>query len=579
MIKSSSNTNLSQIFVDGKKQLQLPCEIADGFNKYFVNIGPDLAKNIPSSTTDVGDFLPPSTLSSMSLDSVTVDEVSSIIRSLKLNASPGLDEIPATVIKFACTYISKPITCLINSSFRHGVFPDVLKMAKVIPVFKTGDRSLLSNYRPISILTTFSKIFEKAIVTRLNSFLFKFNILYENQYGFRKNHSTVMALLSLVDKVADAMDKKKASAAVFLDLSKAFDTIDHDILLKKLSHYGIRGIALDLLQSYLNNRSQSVVYQNVASSYSKITCGVPQGSILGPVLFLIYINDIYLCSKLLHFILFADDTTIFLAGDSWQYVSTTMENELLIISDWFKANKLSLNIKKTNLISFLRSKQSPIDLNIKIDGSRIAQVTSTKFLGVEIDQHLSWKGHIKKICSKICSVIGILSKIRFKISQQTALLLYNSLILHHLNYCNLIWASNYKAELVKIQVLQRRALRICTYSPRLIRSNILYRSSRSLDVVDLNKLQIVKFMYSVYHSLMPVGIMSLFQRTCTMHHHTTRGKENFYHQNFTSNVRKFSIAINGPNVWNSVPSHIKLASSVNSCKCLFKKFLFDGYFD
>ena len=309
-----------------------------------------------------------------------------------------------------------------------------------------------------------------------------------------------MAILNLVDNISNSIDKKKPCAAVFIDLSKAFDTIDHTILLKKLHRYGFRGTTLQLLKSYLSNRSQCVFYQNTFSSSKGICCGVPQGSILGPVLFLIYINDIYRCSTLLNFILFADDTTLFYSAHSWTELSNALNEALISLCNWFKCNKLSLNVSKTNFIAFHSSRSSTINLNIMIDNEQISQVLYTKFLGVEIDYCLSWKYQIKKVENKISSIIGVISRIRFKIDLKTSLMLYNSLVLPYLDYCNILWASNYKTELLKLYVLQKRAIRICTKSPRLTNSESLFKQFNILSVFKLNSLQIEKFMflYSVY---------------------------------------------------------------------------------
>ena len=251
--------------------------------------------------------------------------------------------------------ISAPLASLINCSFTTGIFPDRLKCAKIIPILNNGDNSLITNYRPISVLNVFSKIYEKVLVDRLNCFVIKNDILYKYQFGFRKNYSTYMALLSFMDTVTDAVDANKIVAGLFIDLSKAFDTINHDILIKKLHNYGVRGIALQLLSNYLSNRMQCVTFNGCTSDFLSITCGVPQGSVLGPLLFLLYINDIHKSSTLLKFILFADDTTILFSAQSLTELTSKLNSELKFVADWFRANKLSLNIVKTNYIIFRHS--------------------------------------------------------------------------------------------------------------------------------------------------------------------------------------------------------------------------------
>ena len=214
------------------------------------------------------------------------------------------------------------------------------------PIYKSGAKNEFINYGPISILPSFSKIYEKIISNRILSYVEKYGILAKSQFGFRKKHSTYMAMMQLYDKVSEAIDKNEFCVGIFIDLSKAFDTINHDILLQKLYTYGIRGIPNLLIKNYLENRKQFVDYKNCQSNMNDITCGVPQGSILGPLLFLLYINDMSKISKLLYFILFADDTNILYSNrDIWQLMNI-VNSELKNLSDWFKANKLSLNIKK-----------------------------------------------------------------------------------------------------------------------------------------------------------------------------------------------------------------------------------------
>ena len=260
--------------------------------------------------------------------------------------SYGIDCIPTTIIKKCIVQIAKPLSAIINCSFNSGYFPDQLKIAKICPILKNGDGNIITNYRPISVLPSFSKVFEKIVHNRLSSYLKSNEILKHNQFGFRQNHSTYMAIQDMYNRISESIDNHNCCIGIFLDLAKAFDTVNHKILLKNLGHYGIRGLALQWFVDYLSNRKQYVCYNDASSSLKDITCGVPQGSILGPLLFIIYMNDIMHCSSLLHFILFADDTNLFYSCKSLSDLITITNHELIKVSQWFRANKLSLNVKK-----------------------------------------------------------------------------------------------------------------------------------------------------------------------------------------------------------------------------------------
>ena len=272
-----------------------------------------------------------------------------------------------------------------------------MKIAHVILLFKGGDRPLFMNYRPISILPSFSKFLEKVVYNRIYNCLSKLEILCDNQFGFRKNHSTSLALIDLYEKISLALDRNEHAIGVFLDLSKGFDTVDHNILLDKLEHYGIRGVALDWLRRYLSNRLQFVQFNGQCSSPQTICCGVAQGSILGSSFFLLYINDLNNVSTLVELILFADDIILFMSHKDPVFPAASLNSKLNKLSAWFKANKLSLNLKKTNFLLFKpRQKRYHFPMQICINEQRIEQVKETVFLGVVLDEHLSWKPHISQ---------------------------------------------------------------------------------------------------------------------------------------------------------------------------------------
>jgi hypothetical protein len=306
-----------------------PLQIANKFNDFFTSIGPDLANKLPlmHANASIADTMPSPNVHSLFVEPCTEAEIICITNNLATTKGIGLDGYSIKVIKSVIGSIAVPLNDIFNKSFATGLFPDKLKYAKVTPVFKNDDKFCVNNYRPISVLPIFSKILEKLMCHRLMAFVNKHNILCENQYGFREQHSTYMALLNVIDQISEEMDNKKYSIGIFLDLSKAFDTIDHSILLKKLEIYGIRGVALKWFSNYLLNRSQCVAINDVISLPNDIKCGVPQGSILGPVLFILYINDIVRVSKLLQFVMFADDTNLFFSHKNLDTLVQTVNNE------------------------------------------------------------------------------------------------------------------------------------------------------------------------------------------------------------------------------------------------------------
>ena len=323
----------------------------------------------------------------MVLFPTTVNEIISIINNLSSKVSFGFDNIPTNVVKLSAPYIATQLSYLINYSFDRGIFPDQLKIGKICPIHKQGDKKLIANYRPISILPVFSKVYEKAIYTRLDSFLKSNNILTDNQYGFRKGHSTFMPNQDLYDKISLASQNNEHVIAIFLDLAKAFDTIDHSIMCDKLYYCRVRGTALELFRNYLSNRKQYVSYNGVTSRFLDVSLGVPQGSILGPLLFIVYINDFVKSTSTLTSYLFADDTTVLHSDRDFINLTSMVNSELCKISAWFKSNRLTLNAAKSNYIIFGSKRLPSTDCSklISMDGTYLGRVESTKFLGVLID--------------------------------------------------------------------------------------------------------------------------------------------------------------------------------------------------
>ena len=357
-------------------------------NTHFVSVGKSSYSN-NIDYREISKALNTDQKSSVVLYPTTADEVSKIISSLNPRKSSGYDDISVSILKHNSEIISPVLSNLVNESFLTGVYPDCLKLAKVIAIFKGGKQSQPCNYRPISLLSNLDKIIEKLIYTRLISFLNKYNILNDNQYGFRHGHSTTLAISHFYENLLDSRDKGKATCAILVDLSKAFDSVNHDVLIFKLSRYGIRGPALLLLRSYLSNRKQFVNSNNLNSNFANIEVGVPQGSVLGPLLFLLHINDLQNITKL-KLLNFADDTLLYTTIDNDNNPGNFINDELSKVDTWLTHNQLKPNLNKTKYMLFLpRSKKFKSLENLKLylnSDIEIERVHQYKYLGLVIDR-------------------------------------------------------------------------------------------------------------------------------------------------------------------------------------------------
>lgn len=477
------------------------------------------------------------------------------------------------LLKLLNTSISCPLANIINYSFSSGTFPDKLKIAKVTPIFKKGSRSEKNNYRPISVLSVFSKIFEKLMFKRLYSYLERHRILHDLQFGFREKFSTSHALISLTEHLKKSLDKGAFGCGLFIDLKKAFDTVNHSILLKKLDYYGIRGIANKWFKSYLSGRCQYVSINGHTSDIKPISCGVPQGSVLGPILFLLYINDLPNCSDKLTFHLFADDTNIYFSSNNLDLIQSTLNIELMHVSQWLCANRLALNIEKTNFVIFHSPRKKPDKIiSLSINNKSVCQTNSVKYLGVLIDSNLSWKPHILELSKKIAKSAGILSKLRYYVSIDALVSIYYALIHSFIIYGIEVWGLTYPSHLKPICTLQKKAIRILTFSEPRSHSEPIFKLLRIIKLPDLIEIHILKFVYLWDKKQLPSCFCDYYDSLSEIHSIHTRQaqKNNIYINSFNSDqYGKRSICFTGAILWNAIPFEIKKCYSL----ALFSKKL------
>lgn len=555
--------------------------IAGAFNKFFSSIGSELASRVSESTKHFRDFMGDRVVNEFVFAPVTPQTLIKTARELAPKTSTGPDNLSSKMLKEVLPLLVHPLCHLFNLSFQTGYIPPRFKIAKVIPIFKSGDQHLFTNYRPISLLSSISKLLEKIVARQMHGFLSVNNILFKHQYGFRKGHSTTHAVLQFLDKIHEALNKEtpEFTLGIFLDLKKAFDTVDHKILIEKLNHYGFRGIAKDWFHNYLTGRYQYVSIEEVDSQREQITYGVPQGSVLGPILFLLYINDLSRTTRFSSF-LFADDTTFNISSSSIDNLFTISNQELDKIASWCKCNKLTINVSKTKYILFRHKNMNVPDSDniLKIGDERIERVgydlaeNNFKFLGHIIDEHLSWKHHMRHVQNKIASSNYLLARAKHFLPQNIKHILYNALIRPHLEYGVLAWGGVGKSHLDGIVKLQKKAIRNVAGERYNSHTAPLFLSLGELNFEDLFKYNSAVFMYKYNKNLLPSSFNNMFT-PCNPPNRTNsykivRNRISYLNQYPTSFL---------PKTWNSINLSLKEATSLSIFKRQLKNNFLEAY--
>ena len=547
--------------------------IANEFNDFFVNVASKLKEPVTNTDhTKLKEFcqtkLPKD--AKFIIPSIQKEKVLKFLSTIDINKATGSDMIGPRLLKVAAPYIADEVTFICNHSIINSVFPSKWKEAKVTPLFKNGSHEEVNNYRPISILPVLSKVLEKHVHESLSEFLHTYNLLHKTQSGFRTQHSCETALVNMIDLWMNAIDSGKMVGVVLVDFKKAFDLVDHQILIDKLKIYGIKDEALSWFNTYLTNRKQQVAINNCKSDFKQISYGVPQGSILGPLLFLLFINDLPLYTSNVFTDLYADDTTLYDVQDSMEQIDNNLQSSLNNLQIWCRNNGMILNSSKTKvmLVTTYQKRQRLTNdhLDLTYNKESLNMISNDKILGVFVDNNLTWSNHIKHLTKKIASSIWLLSKIKKFLSQAHRVQFYKSYIQPHIDFCNIVWGSSSESNKLKIFRLQKRACKVIL-DYNVDDSIEAMNSLKIMSICDRLYLRKAKFMFKVYNNIAPAYISENF---------TLRNNDNTNIQLRSSSAGCFippkprtecfkqSLRYSGCLIWNSLPEEVKNAQTIST---------------
>lgn len=541
----------------------IPSVISEAFNKYFTAHPKEIHESIPDPQTDYSYLIRPNP-NSFFFQPCTENEISLIIQKMKKEGS--LNDIPRKFLKFCAPFICNHLCNIFNDCATHGIFPSIFKLVRISPVFKKGSVSSIQNYRPISLLSNVSKIFESLIFNRLNAFMQSQNILSDRQYGFRAGKNTELAVLDLISKLLPALNNKKFIICIFLDYSACFDTISRTKLLEKLERYGVRGYSLKLMESYFTNRLQYVEFNSAKSKKLTSEIGVIQGSRLGPLMYDIYSNDFNdFCARDEN-ILYADDTCLVYTGENLPELVNCVNSRLVQILDWCNFNKLSLNPQKSKFM-IITPRIHDIDPEIRIGNSLIERVNDFKYLGVSISCNMRYHSHISQLKTKLSRMCGISYKLGNLMNKVAAKNFYYSCVYSVLSYCICVWGGIMTCT-QRCEPLARLQAKIVknVFSRHYPNSLCLFKSVGILKLIDIYRLRVSIYMFRV----MKLGEVPSLERDLEIdfptHSHFTRNVDLPTWPTSRIETVRMNFKYQFVNIWREIPADIRASTRLRPFK-------------
>lgn len=551
-----------------------PLYVANEINNYFSTVGSIKCANRPQYECFEFNQRPAPNTMLTDFDATDSEEVKEIIMRLGSNKASGYDEIPTRFLKDNVDFLSVILAQFINDSFQNGEFPNSLKFARITPLFKDGDSSDVSNYRPISILSAVSKVFEFTIKVRLIKHLEENKLIHPNQYGFLRNSNTTAASSCLVDDIVSGLNEKKKTACIYIDVKKAFDCLEFKTLNILLEKLGINGTALEVLKNYLKDRKQIVEVNGVKSDEANIVSGAAQGSVLGPILFLIYINDLLYLKLKSTGRLFADDAAFIYRAADYKTLHDMMQEDLMIIELFLQSINLTMSIKKTKFMIFRTINSSVVGLFDKIhfNNKSIELVTEFKYLGLFIDSHLNWKTHVNHVASAIAPFIGIIGRVRYFVNRNVLMKLYYSYIHSRLTYCLAVWSGCSLELKMRLQRLQNKVIKLIFFKPYLTASETLY-NNQFLSFLKLCDYESILFLYKVKTGLVRSDIV--LKTNAMITNRETRQSSQIRPPPYVMAKSQSSVFYHGIKKYNDFTEQNKISSvtSIARIKQLIKTFV------